>query len=66
MAWRCKQCGEENNFSEIVISGTQKVEYDKDGEIEDYWDLDLKMGDTFCNSCGNRGKNIKDIANWEE
>lgn len=65
MAWKCKKCGE-SYFSEIVVSGTQRVEYDENGEGEDYWDLKLKMGDTVCNNCGNRGKTIKNIAEWEE
>ena len=63
--WKCKEC-KSNDFSELVVSGEQKVEYDKDGELIDYCDLKLKMGNTICNNCGNQGSSIKDIAEWIE
>lgn len=66
MAWRCKECGEEDDFCEIILSGTEWIRYDKNGNPEEYGDLNTEHGDIICNNCGNRGKNIKEIAEWEE
>lgn len=63
--WKCKKC-RGKWFTEDVIGGKQCVEYNKNGEIADYWDLKLKMGNTVCSKCGNNSKYIKDIAKWIE
>ena len=64
--WVCKECGEKNNFSEEIIGGTQRIEINKYGEIEDYWDLYLKTGYIICNNCSNEGNFIDEIADWIE
>lgn len=66
MAWKCKKCGSKDDFIEEILSGTEWRRYDEYGEPEEYGDLITDMGDIICNRCGNRGKNIQEIAEWEE
>lgn len=55
--WICNKCGSKN-FVEKVVSGAEWVEYDKNGEIVDYGDIELNFGDTICRKYGYTGKKI--------
>lgn len=64
--WKCKNCNNKY-FYDVTTIETKKTEFDKDGNIENtYCGGTIEIIKVKCRKCGNEGKTLKEVANWEE
>lgn len=67
--WKCKRCGSKDIICSADGIFTGEGIPNKYGIVEEFDDIEIqksRVTGALCNSCGNDGYKVEDIAEWEE